>query len=342
MRLKFWLIFLGLVAVLFSGYLLYNQLSSKIVWKDTPETQTTYQYFSQLDGTGVTSTGQIMPGVVGIMVDNHPQGQPQFGLAEAGVVYEAPAEGGITRFLAIYSASTTMARVGPVRSARDYYLDWLREYGDALYLHCGGSPLALELIKQNNIFDANEFYWGPYYWRDSAYHEAPHNLFTKSELWQKIFNEFAGERQKFFWTGWKFGPLSANTSTEQVKEITLNYFADYKVGWKYDSAMGRYERWVNGQRFTTAESNIAYADNVLVQLTEIKVIDEIGRRAITTIGAGEGRVLRGGVMIRGIWKKQNPADRTRFYDANNQEIPLTPGQTWVQILPLNTVMEVTN
>jgi len=258
------------------------------------------------------------------------------------VVYEAPVEGGLTRFLAIYPRTSTIPRVGPVRSARAYYLDWLREYGDTLYLHCGGSPEALDLINQENIFAANEFYRGSYFWRDSTYHEAPHNLFTSSELWQKIFERYGTERQRFFWNGWKFGALASSTPAEAVKEIKLKYFADYEVGWKYNEELGRYARWSNGIQYLDAESQPALADNVIIQFAEMKVIDEIGRRQITTVGSGEGRVLRGGVMIRGTWKKENPADRTRFYDGNGAEIPLAPGQTWVEVMPVNAVIEVTN
>ncbi|MEK7213357.1 MAG: DUF3048 domain-containing protein [Patescibacteria group bacterium] len=341
MRIKFWLIFLSLVAILFGGYLLYNQLSSKIVWKSETAPKTTYQYFSQLDGTGAASSSGQTPNVVGVMIDNHPDAWPPSGLDEARVVYEAPAEGGITRFFAIFDRAQKVAKVGPVRSARAYYLDWLREYGEALYLHSGGSPEALELIKRDNIFDANEFYNGRYYWR-SAERSAPHNLYTSSELWQQFLTITSAAHGASAWTGWKFGPLASGTSSEPVKEITLNYFVDYKVSWKFDASVGRYERWVNGQKFITAEGQIVYADNVLIQLTEMKVIDEIGRRAIITVGAGEGRVLREGKMIRGTWKKANPADRTKFYDVNSQEIPLSAGQTWVQIVPQNMVMEVTN
>ncbi|MFH0804659.1 MAG: DUF3048 domain-containing protein, partial [Patescibacteria group bacterium] len=117
-----------------------------------------------LDGVYVPS-GQENLFPAAVMVENLVAARPQSGLAKANVVYEALAEGGITRFMAVYASPLAGLReIGPVRSARPYYLDWVGEY-HALYLHAGGSPQALQDIKRYNVFDLSQFTNGPYYKR---------------------------------------------------------------------------------------------------------------------------------------------------------------------------------
>ena len=101
------------------------------------------------------------------MIDNFPEAKPAANLSLASLVWEAPVEAGLTRLLAAYPLSAELARIGPVRSARPYFLDWAKEL-NALYLHCGGSDQALADIKNRDVFDLNEFYRGWYFWRDRA------------------------------------------------------------------------------------------------------------------------------------------------------------------------------
>ncbi|HLD34640.1 MAG TPA: DUF3048 domain-containing protein [Patescibacteria group bacterium] len=305
-----------------------------------------YKYFSQLDGSPVINESDQAPAVLGVMIDNLSDARPQYGLTEAMIVYEALAEGGITRFLAIFSEKQTVEMVGPVRSARPYYLDWLAEYGDALYLHCGGSPAALKLIKERNIFDANEFYWGSYYWR-SGYQSAPHNIFTNSAKWQAIYSDY-GEIHRVSWVGWGFRE-SPSADGEPIRAVSIKYGPGYQVDWEYvktEDQGGYYRRFINQEvhrGFRGAEGPFPIeAQNVLLQYTETKVLDDVGRKEITAIGRGEARIFRDGLMWRGLWKKENLSSRTIFYNEQGEEIKLAPGKTWVQVAPKGTAVEITN
>jgi len=106
-----------------------------------------------------------------VMIENHTEARPQSGLSSADIVYEAVAEGGITRFMALFYCNLADIQVGPVRSARTYYLDWLGEY-DALYAHVGGANTpgpadALGQIIRYEVKDLNQFSIGfPVFWRD--------------------------------------------------------------------------------------------------------------------------------------------------------------------------------
>lgn len=344
MRIKkshsYLLLTLLVILAVIAGYFLYNSLSAGFVWKKIapiPVVQN-FKYISQLTGRGVNDETLVLPRVVAVMVDNHPAARPQTGLEQASVVYEAPVEGGITRFLAIYPAAQEISMVGPVRSARPYYLDWLHEYGDPLYLHCGGSATALDLLKQGGVFDLNEFYNGPYFWREPG-QTAPHNLYTGSVKWNDYLANNSAGHEANVWSGWKFGGVNV-TSIEPAQLWSLKGLANETIGWSYDGASGRYQKLLAGQPVKQASGEMIWADNVIVQIAEIKVLDEVGRREIKTIGTGEARIFRDGQMIRGTWKKNNPVDRTRFYDAQNTEINLKPGQTWLEIAPKSATVEI--
>ncbi len=283
-------------------------------------------YYSSLNGMPVSSTEKMKSSVVGIMIDNHNDARPQSGLLAAKIVYEAPAEGGITRYFAIYDSEQNIDKIGPVRSARPYFIDWIEEY-DGLYMHCGGSPEALERLKKGPVFDLNEMTNGDYYWRDTN-KIAPHNLYTNSEKWNKILTKRESSK-KFFNNGWLFGEIST-TSTEQVKNISIDYTLDYAVGWTYDGNQKNYHRLINGVAMNEEGINLL-ADSIVIQYVKSVVVDDYGRKEITTSGQGDMRLLRDGIMIRGVWKKDN--GRTRFYDNAGQEQKLKPGKIWIQIVP---------
>lgn len=298
-------------------------------------------FYSQLDGTVVSSSEAIIPGVLGVMIDNHPEARPPSGLSQARVVYEALAEGGITRYLAIFATNDQVVKVGPVRSARPYYVDWLREYGDSPYFHCGGSPQALEEIKEIGLFDVDQFFNGPYFWRDNK-RDAPHNLYTNTEYWQDLLVKKGTKRGQKPWQGWLFNTTSvASVSSTKISSIDIEYSRSYVVSYKQQSS-GSYTRLINNVEHKDDSGVVMTADTIIVQEMSTKVVDDYGRKEMETVGVGPVRVLFNGTVIRGTWKKNTPTDRTRFYDQAGGEIGLKPGRIWVQITPSGTKVEVTS
>jgi len=301
------------------------------------------KYINGLDGKAVNKKADSNLQVVGVMIDNHPDARPVSSLSKAKVVYEAPVEGGLTRYLAIFDSKQVVAEVGPVRSARTYFLDWLQEYGRGLYLHSGGSPEALAAIKSRNIFDANEFFWGEYYQR-SQDRFAPHNLYTSSDNWVKIVNQY-GSTSSLFTTekAWKYTRLLGQT-IGKYSELTIPFSESYEVTWTYDVKNLNYTRSMNGRKQTDKDGSEIRARNILVQITTVQNIanDDKGRQAITTIGSGEAIILKKGAVIYGTWKKGSLAGRTRFYDKNGKEVTLVPGNTWVEVVPKDANVQVAN
>lgn len=323
-KFKIEVLFLVLIIFGLSIYLLLGSIGNKVVWKiEAP--QLPVAYHSILDGQIVSSSEQVNPKIVTVMIDNHPDARPQSGLLAAKIVYEAPAEGGISRYFAIFDVSQKVNKIGPVRSARPYFVDWSQEYG-GLYMHCGGSPDALDKIKIEKVFNLNEMYNSAYFWRDNS-RFAPHNLFTSSELWNKFL--LIGKSADQFLDGWKFADLPA-VNLESVKNVSIEYSPNYFVGWQYLADSKKYQRLIN-EKNQQEEGLDLWGDNIIIQYVKTQVLDDYGRLGITTNGQGDMRLLRDGLMWRGVWKKSN--GRTRFYDLAGQELVLKPGKTWIQIVP---------
>lgn len=342
-KIFFIVLAVGILVALFEFVYLYSKRDK--IFASTPKTEpvvipVSHLFVRRLDGIIVGSAEEATSSVIGIMIDNHPNARPQSGLSQARVVYEVPVEGGITRFFALFDVNDTVAKVGPVRSARPYFLDWLSEYGNTSFWHSGGSKEALEKIKLNKIWDVNEFYFGSYFWR-AAGREAPHNLYTESSKWQSFVR--GTPHQEPDWQGWLFNPVMPDSFTAgDVTELQIRFEKFYSVRWVYDAAAERYNRFQNGDPTLDESGSPVYADSLVVQEVEVEVVDDEGRKEITTVGKGDARVMWHGKSVRGFWKKDWRTERTRFYDVGGREIPLHPGKIWVEVVPQNTPMEVSS
>ncbi len=301
------------------------------------------KYTNGLDGKMVNKKSDATIQVVGVMIDNHPDAYPESSVAQAKIVYEAPVEGGFTRYMAIFDVKQKIAEVGPVRSARSYFIDWLQEYGDGLYMHSGGSPQALDIIKNRNVFDANEFFWGEYYWR-SPDRVAPHNLYTSSDSWQKIVGAY-GDKKKLFTPdkAWKYSKIVGKTMFA-TSELKIRFVPDFEVAWTYDSKNLNYTRSVNRNIEKDKDGSPVQARNILVQFANVSDIasDDKGRKEIKTVGTGKAIILKKGSVTYGTWAKLGQTYRTRFYNKYGGEVLLAPGNTWVEVVPQDVNVEVSN
>ncbi|MDO9510072.1 MAG: DUF3048 domain-containing protein, partial [Candidatus Magasanikbacteria bacterium] len=191
-------------------YLVWQFWPSKTNWLEQEnqekELDSKHAFIDKMTGLPSDNVADTDPKAIAVMIDNHPDAFPLNGVNEAKIVYEAPVEGGMTRFMAIYSSVQKIDKVGPVRSARPDYFDWAKEYGIPLYLHCGGSSEALKILKtERGMVDVNEFYSSQYFWRDNS-RFAPHNLYVSSLLWQKIF--ITKSPADTSWLSFRFGKNS--------------------------------------------------------------------------------------------------------------------------------------
>ena len=228
-----------------------------------------------IDGLMVSSE-QATSSLFAVMIDNFPESRPAANLAQALLVWEAPVEAGLTRLLAIYPMSAELSRIGPVRSARPYFLDWAKEL-NALYLHVGGSDQALKQIKEKDIFDLNEFYRGWYFWRDRS-RAKPHNVYTSSELVKDAFAK-EGARQNFTsidLAGWVYRPENSEAKIfgRFGKGLKID-FGPMRVEWKYSWKKNVYEKYEDGVLQKDESGTVIAAKNVALQITSIEILDEV-------------------------------------------------------------------
>lgn len=267
---------------------------------------------------------------VAIMLDNAYDVRPQIGLEKADIVYEALVEGNITRFLAIFNSNSSIEKVGPVRSARNYFMDWAEEY-KGVYMHVGGSPQALGVIKSYSFTNIDQIGAGEiYFWRDQQL-AAPHNVFTSSANWlrvgelKNVTNLSAETNQQIVWN------YTEATSTSQTPlDFKVNFPGVYNVEWRFSKNLNVYQRWQGGERFDYSTGEQARAENIIVQVVKSRFIDT-ERRAMDTQAGGQVFIFNSLGKQEGQWKYVD--GRTRFYDANNSELKLVPGQTWVEVIP---------
>ncbi len=280
-----------------------------------------------------TDENMKQPQAYGMMIDNHQDAWPQAGVDKAFLVYEAPVEGGITRLLAFFSADQSVDKIGPIRSARPYYLDWNNEL-DGLYGHVGGSNAALELIASGGTFDLNQYWNDAAFWRASN-RFAPHNVYTSTDRLAKAIEARTqtGKYVEPLYETWAFKDPDA-TREAQTKKIALSFgSSEYDVKWNFDPSSDRYGRSHNGVHDVTEDGSQIFADNVAVIVTEVSVLDSVGRREVRTIGQGKAFVFQDGQEIEGTWKKPSESERTKFFDLHEKEIAFNPGITWIEVIP---------
>ncbi len=290
-----------------------------------------------------------------VMIENHVESRPQSGLSYADVVYEAVAEGGITRFMGMYYCNSLPdVQLGPVRSARTYFLDWLSEY-DALYAHVGGANTpgpanALGQIIDYKIKDLNQFSIGfPTFWRDyqrlgravateHTMYTTTHKLWDVGEKRDWTATDSAGLRWDAKFVPWKSKEDQAGGDKTKV---TVNFWegrGDYQVQWSYDKGCNCYKRSHGGTSHTDLNNKQQLSPkNVVVQfMRESHANDGYENNAhllYTNKGQGKALIFQDGKVIEGQWTKANRLAREKFLDESGKEIEFNKGQIWIQTVP---------
>lgn len=326
-----------LLAVGVLGYVVFQGDEAGISQTVEKKTKAEKTVARRLDGVPVSpELANAQP--IALMVENITSSRPQSGLERARVVYEALAEGGITRFVGIFDNTELLEQIGPIRSARPYFVDFAEEYG-ALYGHVGGSPQALTSIRSGtrNIVDLDQFFKSQYYWR-STDRPKPHNVYTSTDLLTFALRDLELSDATGDFAPWVFGKEEAiDDRGQDGQEISINYSSySYKTRYVYDRASNTYRRFHSDEpHVMTNEQQIA-PKNVIVQYVRTSVIGE-GRLSMETDGSGNAVVFTNGHVVEGTWTKEE--GRTRFFDANGVEIALTPGQIWVEVVPTDREVE---
>lgn len=274
---------------------------------------------------------------IAVMIDNEYNARPQSGLLEAEIVYEIPVEGNITRYMAIYHHNYS-DKIGPVRSARPYFINKALEY-KAVYVHCGGSPQALQDIAQLKVDTLNDLKGSPCFWR-SRDRKMPHNLYTSTKLMREVMADKKLEKNnapQYF----KFSDEFLDPDGKKTYSLNINYSKNYIVGYEYDEKDKIYYRKINGTRLKDKESEKEISTtNIIIEKTTAKVLDKVGRLEVSNIGKGRGYYLTGGKLIEIEWNKPDRSGRTVYKDLKGNEIFINKGVTWIQVVPDYVKVEI--
>lgn len=328
--------------------------ASTIIEEDPAAPKTEVCPLNGLKHTQQAKDAWVQRRPLAVMIENHSEARPQSGLTSADVVYEAVAEGGITRFMALFYCNLGDIQVGPVRSARTYFVNWLSEY-DPLYAHVGGANTpgpadALSQIITYKTKDLNQFSIGfPVYWRD--YQRLGHPVATEHTMYsttQKLWDvgskrgwtatDSAGLKWDRNFTSWSF---EENKTKGTTGKITVNFWEsqpDYTVVWTYDSGTNTYKRQNGGSDHIDLNNKKQLSPvNIVVQFEKESHADDgyPGNVHLLygTIGSGKALFFKDGNVAEGKWMKNSRLARSQYLDQNGKEIKFEPGQIWIQTVP---------
>ena len=284
---------------------------------------------SMLSGLPVAPAVNKRP-VTAVMVENSTDARPQSGLSQGMVVFEAVAEGGVTRFMALYQ-DTSPNNVGPIRSARPYYIQWALGF-DAAYAHVGGSPDALSDIKSWNVRDLDQFANGSSYHRITS-RPAPHNVYTAISTLNQLETTKGYTSSSF--TGFPRKPKATPLKQPTAASINLSLSGpDYNVHYDYAAATDSYNRSEGGAAQIDANTNTHISPKVVIAMVIPETqgaLDASGAyySDYAAIGSGPADVFQDGGVTTGTWTKSSNTSQITFTDASGQAIKLNPGQTWL-------------
>ena len=297
----------------------------------TPVVQTKQTVATKKKPTTVASrlTGlQIKPelnkrGVTGVMVENSEFAWPQSGIIDAGVVFEAQAEGGITRFLVLFQESQPTL-IGPVRSVRPYYADWLASY-DAPLAHVGGSEQGLARLRENGEISLDRGAY-PDSYQERSDKEPPHHIYTsataldalkaKKGRTESTFTGFARKKEQ-----------PAKTPTAKTIDMGVST-GIYRPHYDYDTKTNSYKRSQNGAPHVDEKSGKQLSPKVVIALVIPR--GSSGKYSTyDTVGSGAVRVFQDGTVTEGTWERASLKDQITFKDSRGNDLKLNPGQTWL-------------
>lgn len=272
---------------------------------------------------------------VAAMIDGSVGARPQAGLQEASVVYEALAEGGIPRFMAVF-AHYEPRLIGPIRSVRPYFVRYAAEYPAAL-IHAGGSPDGQALLKQLKLLNM-EGIKGPtakYFFRQGI---GVSTLFTRGSSVKTVIATASYFKKKPTYHPWQFGteaPLKKRGKGVHGARVDLGAGRNYVVEYKYNRASNTYVRYTGGrpQIDKLTRKQVQTKNVVLLFVPKEKVVDKKGRIELKTVGKGNAVFMKDGKAITIKWSKASDRARTIFKDKYGREIKFNRGNIWITIVP---------
>jgi hypothetical protein len=283
--------------------------------------------YSPLTGLEVSEAQANNP-VTAVMIENSPEARPQTGLQQADLVFEAIAEAGITRFVALYQESNPEV-IGPIRSVRPYYLDWLVPF-QAPIAHVGGSPEALAQVTAQNLRTLNQFIHSGAYYRSSA-RFAPHNMYSGRPALLEVHKAQGYDKSEFEpWERKDEKPLQ--TPKAISIDLAISSYL-YNPVFNYDKESNSYLRSMNNRSHIDERSGDQINPKVVIAMVVPRRVHPNGVHTIyDTHGSGTAKIFQNGDVISVRWEKADRSSMIKFTDTEGKEVELVRGKTWVTVV----------
>ena len=286
---------------------------------------------------------------IAVMINNlGPARNYHSGLQEAYLIYEMIVEGGITRLMAVYK-DVDVSKIGSIRSARPYYLDYVLE-NDALFVHWGYSEQALSDIRLLGISNLDGYYYEKsYFWRDKSLPIASeHRGFTNIENINKGIEalNYRKTSQSKPLLNYSVEPvaLDQNEKALSAREIDIGYSKSVTTHYSYDEETKMYKRSVNQQPHTdyVSKNQYVFKNIITYQVPNENISGDVkGRQILKNIGKGEGYYISEGYAIPIQWEKRTRESKTIYRLLNGEELKVNDGNTFIQIQPTGEVLSIT-
>lgn len=283
---------------------------------------------------------------IAVMINNHNKALPQSGISQAGTIYEVPVEGGINRLMAVFHDFNS-EKIGPVRSARHYFLDLASDH-DAIYVHYGRSPQAEKAFDVLNAphLEGLSYLDDIMCWRDNS-RKAPHNAYTNYDKLIKAW-ETVGYRKevkenftsKFFFSE---DEIKYDSTEEFINNLRVKYSYYQTSTFEYNKNTNMYKRFQFGKPHIDANTNEQLEfKNIIVQYTNVYNIpnDDKGRLDMDLISSGKGLYITNGNVEEITWKKSSYSEPTLLYNSKNEQLKVNVGKTWYMIIPNGIEVEL--
>ncbi|MDO4376048.1 MAG: DUF3048 domain-containing protein [bacterium] len=280
-----------------------------------------------------------------VMINNIGVARPlQSGLQDAYIIYEMIVEGGLTRYMALFLDQST-ERIGSIRSARHYYLDYALE-NDAIYVHHGRSPQAYEDFSKLGV-DRIEVDNTTTGWRDKTLNVASeHTLFTSIEKLNKGIGSKRTERKKDLLLNYSVDSLDLTKyeGQTQANSVSIKYSSSMTSSYKYDPETKLYIRSVNGKEHTDYVTKQTYKfKNIITYQVKNYTLDDPenkGRQGLENIGSGTGYYISEGIAVPITWEKKSRESQTIYKFKNGEELVVNDGNTFIQIQPKGQTLTI--
>lgn len=300
--------------------------------------------YADLDGVGAPAAdAHRLP--MAIMVDDNTVARPQSGISSASIVYQAYADGGEDRYMYVFQEGTA-TDIGPIRSARPYYVYWADEY-HALYGHFGGDANSVRVVIPANakyIYNMDDLSGGSCPYHRITTRAAPHNAYTNTAALISCAAKkgYPATFQKLPTRTFKDDMPVANRPQSQTINIP---YRTGTVGYQYNPTTDSYLRIMDGHpQVDPANGNNVYARTIVVMYqaygTDPNSLDEANRPFVYNVGSGKATVFMEGQAIAATWKKTSNTALTRYYDSSGSEIPFVRGEIFMQSTPTGTAITV--